>query len=610
MKRLQTPTVGSIPNMKVECIQPKSGLPALAAGIAAVLLCALTAGAEVTLTTLVNFDGTNGYIPGSSLVQGRDGNFYGALSYGGWFDLGTVYRMAPDGKCVILTTFDGQNGGHPSSLILGKEGNFYGTTLQGGISGNGSVFRMTPDGAITTLATFDDQVTFNPGGLIQGPDGALYGNVSRLDRKDYSFKLTIAGELTMPFTNRAPGGDTSGLLKGRDGNSYGTTFADRGDGTSSFGWGTVYKLSPGGECTTLIVFNRTNGANPVGNLVQGRDGNIYGITSEGGPLGHGTVYRLNISKAESPSPPPAKTNVPILLHAVSNRVDPRILDAMQGPIEFYGNAVDENGNTVAGAVITFQWNDLLARGYEAGATTQSDSNGLFSLHGKQGSSMSVSVGKEGYYGTHDSKQYFKFGKMDASAKHLPDPQSPGVFTLRKMGKGTELVSTEFPLGMGQHPQLRRDGTPVEIDMLKGGQVSPGTGQLKMEFWNDATNRNARTFNWKLKLTVPNGGLIETQEEFPFHAPERGYQLPLVVDMPVTNKNWRTDLRTKYYVQLPDGKYGRVEIDLLAYNGSIRVHSVVNPSGSRNLEPLPPKPFVPAVPPWAPPGTKAVVPDFK
>jgi len=582
----------------------------LVAGIAAVLLCVGTAGAEVALTTLVHFDGTNGYIPGSSLVQGRDGNIYGALSYGGWFDLGTVYRMAPDGKCVILTTFNGENGGHPSSLLLGKDGSFYGTALQGGTTGNGSVFRMTPNGAITTLATFDDQITYSPSGLVQGPDGTLYGNVMRVVRNDLSFKLTLAGELTMPFTNHVPGIDTSELLKGRDGNSYGTTFADRGDGTSSFGWGTVYKLTPSGERATLIVFNRTNGANPVGKLVQGRDGNIYGITGEGGALGHGTIYRVNLSQAGGPSPTPAKVNVPILLHAVSNRVDPRILDAMQGPIEFYGKVVDEKSNAVAGAGVTFEWNDFTARGYRDGATTQSDSNGLFSLRGKQGWGMSVSVGKEGYYSTRESKQNFEFGKMNASAKHVPNPQLPVVFTLRKTGNGAELISTEFPLGMGQHPQLRRDGTPVEIDMLKGGQAAPGAGQLKTEFWNDATNRNARTFNWKLKLTVPGGGLVETKEEFPFQAPETGYQLPLVIDMPATNTNWITDLRTKYYFHLPDGKYGRVEIDFMAYNGIIRVHSVFNPSGSRNLEPLPPKPFVPAVPSWAPPGAKAVVPDFK
>ena len=202
---------------------------------------------------MVHFDGTNGYIPGSSLVQGRDGNFYGALSYGGWFDLGTAYRMSPDGKCVILTTFDGENGGHPSSLLLGEDGNFYGTTLQGGPSGDGSVFRMTPAGAITTLTTFSDSMTYSPGGLVQGPDGSLYGSVSRLDRQNWPFKLTLAGELTMPFTNRVPAGDTSELLKARDGNSYGTTFADRGDGTSSFGLGTVYKLSSAGELSRRMV---------------------------------------------------------------------------------------------------------------------------------------------------------------------------------------------------------------------------------------------------------------------------------------------------------------------------------------------------------------------
>jgi len=582
-----------------------SGLPALSAGIAVLVLYAATASAEVTLTTLVHFDGTNGYLPEAGLVEGRDGNIYGTLSYGGWFDLGTVYRLAPDGKCVILTTFDGENGGHPSSLILGKDRNFYGTTLQGGPTGDGSIFRMTSDGVITTLATFSDSLTYGPGGSSQGPDGTLYGFVSRLDTRTSGFKFTLAGQLTVPFTDQPPDHDASAPLKARDGNFYGTTFADTSDGTP--GWGTVYKKAPDGKVTTLISFNLTNGANPLPELIQPRDGNIYGITTGGGALGQGTVFRLNLSQSASPFPTSGKINVPILLYAVSNRVDPRILDAMQGPIEFYGKVVDENSNTLGGAGVTFHWNDLLARGYEASATTQSDSNGLFSLHGKQGSSMSVSVGREGYYGTHDSNQHFKFGKMDTTAKHLPNPQRPVVFTLRKMGDGAELISTEFPLGMGQHPQLRRDGTPVEIDMFNGGQAAPGAGQLKMEFWNDTTNRNARTFNWKLKLTVPGGGLVETKEEFPFQAPESGYQIPLVVDMPATNKDWITDLRTKYYVQLPDGKYGRVELDFMAYNGSIRVHSVVNPSGSRNIEPLHSKPFIP---PWAPPGAKAVAPDLK
>ncbi len=119
----------------------ETGGPILRAVILAILLCVPPTYAEVTLTTLVTFDETNGCIPQAGLLQGNDGNFYGTLSYGGWHDLGTVFRMGPDGKCVILVTFDGENGSHPSGLIQGRDGNFYGTTLEGGASETGRCSR-------------------------------------------------------------------------------------------------------------------------------------------------------------------------------------------------------------------------------------------------------------------------------------------------------------------------------------------------------------------------------------------------------------------------------------------------------------------------------------
>lgn len=73
----------------------------LAQGILAVLLCSSAAAAEPTLTTMVHFDGTNGYLPCCGLIEGRDGNLYGTLGYGGWFDLGTAYRVGLDGKCGV-----------------------------------------------------------------------------------------------------------------------------------------------------------------------------------------------------------------------------------------------------------------------------------------------------------------------------------------------------------------------------------------------------------------------------------------------------------------------------------------------------------------------------
>src|SRR5216683_2591263 len=45
--------------------------------------------------------------------------------------------------------------------------------------------------------------------------------------------------------------------------------------------------------TSLVSFNQTNGAYPGGStLVQGTDGNFYGVTDRGGINGDGTVYKI------------------------------------------------------------------------------------------------------------------------------------------------------------------------------------------------------------------------------------------------------------------------------------------------------------------------------
>ena len=161
--------------------------------------------------------------------------------------------------------------------------------------------------------------------------------------------------------------------------------------------------------------------------------------------------------------------------------------------------------------------------------------------------------------------------------------NPVVFHLWKKGKGESLIGGSFPPGM-KIVQLHHDGTPVELDLLNGTQVPPGNGQFKLEFWRDISNRKANVFDWKLQLSMLGGGLVPTDEEFAFQAPESGYQPSIVIDMPATNQNWIGTLRTKYYVQLPDGKYGRIDFYLLPYNGVFTISSSINPTGSRNLEP--------------------------
>jgi len=43
---------------------------------------------------------------------------------------------------------------------------------------------------------------------------------------------------------------------------------------------------------TLVSFDKTNGAMPDGPLIQGKDGNLYGMTLEGGPADAGTIFKI------------------------------------------------------------------------------------------------------------------------------------------------------------------------------------------------------------------------------------------------------------------------------------------------------------------------------
>jgi uncharacterized repeat protein (TIGR03803 family) len=80
----------------------------------------------------------------------------------------------------------------------------------------------------------------------------------------------------------------AGLVQGTDGNLYGVTAAG---GTG--GYGTVFKISPAGVLTTLHIFaDDADGVYPTSGLVQGMDGDFYGTTAQGGAHSGGTVFKI------------------------------------------------------------------------------------------------------------------------------------------------------------------------------------------------------------------------------------------------------------------------------------------------------------------------------
>ncbi len=85
------------------------------------------------------------------------------------------------------------------------------------------------------------------------------------------------------------------LIQANDGYYYGTTTAG-----GTINNGTVFRISPSGAENVIYSFQggTNDGATPVAGLVQGSDGYLYGTTFSGGVNNSGTVFRVSLSGAE------------------------------------------------------------------------------------------------------------------------------------------------------------------------------------------------------------------------------------------------------------------------------------------------------------------------
>jgi uncharacterized repeat protein (TIGR03803 family) len=101
-----------------------------------------------SLTTLWNFDSTDGFIPFSGVIEGTDGNFYGTTVEGGDDYLcpggcGTIFEITPGGTLTTVYSFlNFSDGSEPQRLAQDTDGNFYGTGADGGYDGTGIVFSL------------------------------------------------------------------------------------------------------------------------------------------------------------------------------------------------------------------------------------------------------------------------------------------------------------------------------------------------------------------------------------------------------------------------------------------------------------------------------------
>jgi uncharacterized repeat protein (TIGR03803 family) len=298
---------------------------ATSAAIAFLGLAALlpgTARAGPSLTTLFSFtDTTSGQRPLGALVFGPSGALFGTTSGGGAnCDCGTVFMLTPPSRRgaawteTVLHEFSGKDGSGPAGdLIFDASGALYGTTPSGGEFDHGAVFRMTPPArpggawAETVVHSFTALEDGNDPGPHLSIDraGRLYGVVQFNSLGAGAvFQLqppTVPGDpwrldVLWTFGRDHDGANpVGGMVFGQGGALYGTTY----DG-GAFATGAVFRLAPptsrNGAWTRSVIHSFPalggGGANPVAGVVADRSGALFGTTFIGGRNADGVVFRL------------------------------------------------------------------------------------------------------------------------------------------------------------------------------------------------------------------------------------------------------------------------------------------------------------------------------
>jgi uncharacterized repeat protein (TIGR03803 family) len=294
-----------------------------------------------SITTVYQLKPTDGFSPLGGLLLGSDRLLYGTTAIGSAEQAnsaGTVFRVAADGSGFqvihrfqsytstnsIGLAVNADGSGPDTELVEGFDGLLYGVTRAGGANGTGVVFKVARDGtsfqllhafgAITSAANaapvLNDDGISPTAPLLLGADNYLYGTTSRggtagsgtifrlrLDGTGFELLRTLPAlvtSTTTPPTNVDGAGPVAGLTDGRDGRLYGVTSQG-----GSNGLGTVFALDPVGKVFTVLHnFDGTKGGQPTGELLLAQDGKLFGTTAVGGtnaagnPISLGTIFSI------------------------------------------------------------------------------------------------------------------------------------------------------------------------------------------------------------------------------------------------------------------------------------------------------------------------------
>jgi len=256
-----------------------------------------------------------GATPQASLLLASNGKLYGLCNTGGTNGIGSLFTVDPtSGAFTSLYNFDGTTGSSPyGNLIQANNGLLYGMTPNGGVNGTGNIFSFDPVHPSNPPVNLYSFTTGAPdygnqpfGDLFQASNGLLYGMTQNggVNGTGNIFSFDPANPTNAPvnlysFTGAYPQGS---LMQAHNGLLYGMTLLGGVNGL-----GNIFSFDPANPGTDAVdLYDFTGaapdwGANPYGNLTQGSNGLLYGITEFGGPYnGLGNIFSFDPANPNNP----------------------------------------------------------------------------------------------------------------------------------------------------------------------------------------------------------------------------------------------------------------------------------------------------------------------
>lgn len=253
-----------------------------------------------TIIKKADFKSATGKSVYSTMLLAKNGKLYGTTDFGGIANEGILYEYDPITDSIIKKV-DFSNstvGAYPGVRIMELDNKLYGCTETGGTKGGGTIYEYNII-TNTCMTKFKlDAMMNSRQGVILGNDGLFYGamNSGPTNTIPGSFFKFDPASLTLTviqnFSNSTTGVNPFGVKKCKNGLLYGI-LSDGG----MYGAGSIYEYDPV-TAKFKIVFNFKDslaGVDPYSFFEQAKNGKLYAGTYGGGKYGRGVLFEFDIT---------------------------------------------------------------------------------------------------------------------------------------------------------------------------------------------------------------------------------------------------------------------------------------------------------------------------